>query len=191
MPSEATRRRPLGRGPPHRGRPGRRPGPVGDPPQARAVYRRRMPGRRPPPGPADIYRDTFRRLGLLGGQGDGEGQEGQGGDEQEPTGKTGERFKVACGCQPPRSFWVRAKQFTPGPITCGVCGQDFNPRTPVPGHQQQGGQPPRHAAEIMRRRGSGPGPGRPGRRFARAPAPPEAGATCLAGAGPPPPAHRP
>ena len=45
----------------------------------------------------------------------------------QPTGKTGERFKVACGCQPPRSFWIRAKQYTPGPITCGVCGQDFQP----------------------------------------------------------------
>jgi hypothetical protein len=70
---------------------------------------------------------TFRRLGLLGGQGDGEGQEGQDGDGQQPTGKAGERFKVACGCQPPRSFWIRAKQYRPGPITCGVCGQDFQP----------------------------------------------------------------
>jgi hypothetical protein len=70
-----------------------------------------------------LYRDTFRRLGLLGGQ--GEEQEGQDGEGQQPTGKAGERFKVACGCQPPRSFWIRAKQYTPGPITCGVCGQDF------------------------------------------------------------------
>jgi hypothetical protein len=61
-----------------------------------------------------LYRDTFRRLGLLGGQGHGEGQDGQDGDGQPPTGKTGERFKVACGCQPPRSFWIRAKQYTPG-----------------------------------------------------------------------------
>src|SRR5918993_2189274 len=75
-----------------------------------------------------LYRDTFRRLGLLGGQGQGEGQEGQDGDGQQPTGKTGERFKVACGCQPPRSFWIRAKQYTPGPISCGVCGQDFQPQ---------------------------------------------------------------
>jgi hypothetical protein len=49
------------------------------------------------------------------------------GDGQQPTGKAGERFKVACGCQPPRSFWIRAKQYTPGPITYGVCGQDFRP----------------------------------------------------------------
>ena len=66
-----------------------------------------------------LYRDTFRRLGLLGGQGrdqgDAEGQGGQDGDGQQPTGKAGERFKVACGCQPPRSFWIRAKQYTPGP----------------------------------------------------------------------------
>jgi hypothetical protein len=75
-----------------------------------------------------LYRDTFRRLGLLGGQGQGEGQEGQDGDGPPPTGKAGERFKVACGCQPSRSFWIRAKQYTPGPISCGVCGQDFQPQ---------------------------------------------------------------
>jgi hypothetical protein len=76
-----------------------------------------------------LYRDTFRRLGLLGGQGKDKDkeQEGQEGDGQQPTGKAGERFKVACGRQPPRSFWIRAKQYTPGPITCGVCGQDFRP----------------------------------------------------------------
>jgi len=88
-----------------------------------------------------LYRDTFRRLGLLGGQGGSEGQ-GEDGDGQEPTGKTGERFKVACGCQPPRSFWIRAKQYTPGPITCGVCGQDFQPQDTEPGHQQQGDSRP-------------------------------------------------
>jgi hypothetical protein len=86
-----------------------------------------------------LYRDTFRSLGLLGGQGQGEGQDGQDGDGQQPTGKTGERFKVACGCQPPRSFWIRAKQYTPGPITCGVCGQDFQPQDTTPGRQQQDG----------------------------------------------------
>ena len=69
-----------------------------------------------------LYRDTFRRLGLLGGQGQGEEQGGHEGDGHQPTGKTGERYKVACGCQPPRSFWIRAKQYIPGPITCGVCG---------------------------------------------------------------------
>jgi hypothetical protein len=31
------------------------------------------------------------------------------------------------GRQPPRSFWIRARQYTPGPITCGICGQDFQP----------------------------------------------------------------
>jgi hypothetical protein len=72
-----------------------------------------------------LYRDTFRRLGLLGGPGKDEGQDGDG---QQPTGKAGERFKVTCGCRPRRSFWIRAKQYTPGPITCGVCGQDFQPQ---------------------------------------------------------------
>jgi hypothetical protein len=74
-----------------------------------------------------LYRDTFRRLGLLGGQGQGKGPDGRDGDGHQPTGKARERFKVACGCQPPRSFWIRAKQYSPGPITCGVCGQDFRP----------------------------------------------------------------
>ena len=59
-----------------------------------------------------LYRDTFRRLGLLGGQGQGEGQDGDG---KQPTEKTGERFKVACGCQPSRSFWMLADHYTPGP----------------------------------------------------------------------------
>jgi hypothetical protein len=40
----------------------------------------------------------------------------------------GERFKVACGCQPSRSFWIRAKQYAAGPITCGVHGQDVQLR---------------------------------------------------------------
>jgi hypothetical protein len=84
-----------------------------------------------------LYRDTFRRLGLLGGQGrdqgDAEGNGSQDGDGQQPTGKAGERFKVACGCQPPRSFWIQAKQYTPGPITCGICGQDFQSQDA--GHQ--------------------------------------------------------
>jgi hypothetical protein len=86
-----------------------------------------------------LYRDTFRRLGLLGGQGKEHegGEAGQDGDGQQPTGKTGERFKVACGCQPPRSFWIRAKQYTPGPISCGVCGQDFQPQNAS--HQPQAG----------------------------------------------------
>jgi hypothetical protein len=54
-----------------------------------------------------LYRDTFRRLGLLGGQGQSDGQDGQDDDgEKPPTGEAGEWFKVACGCQPPRSFWI-------------------------------------------------------------------------------------
>jgi hypothetical protein len=85
-----------------------------------------------------LYRGTFRRLGLLGGQGQSDGQDGQDDGEKPPTGKAGEWFKVACGCQPPRSFWIRAKQYTTGPIS-GVCGQDFQLQDTVPGHLEQGG----------------------------------------------------
>jgi hypothetical protein len=60
-----------------------------------------------------LYRDTFRCLSLLGGQDQSKDQGGQDGDGQQPTGKPSERCKVACGCQPPRSFWIRAKQYTP------------------------------------------------------------------------------
>ena len=128
-----------------------------------------------------LYRDTFRRLGLLGGQdkSQGGGEAGQDGDGQQPTGKTGERFKVACGCQPPRSFWIRAKQYTPGPITCGVCGQDFQPRTPATSSKVES-----YRARRIRRRGSGPGPGRPDRRPARVLAPLGGREAGLAAAGP-------
>jgi hypothetical protein len=88
-----------------------------------------------------------RRLGLLGGQ-----DKGQDGDGQQPTGKTGERFKVACGCQPPRSFWIRAKQYTPGPITCDIYGRPSNPWAPrlatnstVESHP---GRPPRSSGGV-------------------------------------------
>jgi hypothetical protein len=49
----SLRRRPLGRRPAHGGRPRCRPGSIEGPPAAGAVRRRRMPGRRPPPNPAD------------------------------------------------------------------------------------------------------------------------------------------
>jgi hypothetical protein len=58
-----------------------------------------------------------------------EGQEGDGG-------KAGERFKVTCSCQLPRSFWIRAKQYAPGPITCGICDQHFQRQNAD--HQDQG-----------------------------------------------------
>jgi hypothetical protein len=44
---------------------------------------------------------------------------------------------------------------------------------------------------VKRRDGNKPGPGRPGRRLARAPAPPGAGEACPADAGPTRPVHRP
>jgi hypothetical protein len=71
-----------------------------------------VPRHLPPPGPARRPR---------------EGPDGRDGDGHQPTGKASERFKVACGCQPPRSFWIRAKPYTPGPITGGTCGQDIRP----------------------------------------------------------------
>jgi hypothetical protein len=80
-----------------------------------------------------LYRDTFRRLGLLRGQ--GKGQDGQDGDGQQPTGKAGERFKVACGCQPPRSFWIRASS-TPRTHLL----RSLRPGLSTPGHRQQQGR---------------------------------------------------
>ena len=78
-----------------------------------------------------LYRDTFRRLGLLGGQGNDKEQDGQDGDGQPPTGKAGERFKVACGCQPPRSFWIRANSTPRGRSPAGSAGSLPTPRTPA------------------------------------------------------------
>jgi hypothetical protein len=80
-----------------------------------------------------LYRNTFRRLGLLGGQGEDGRQAGQDGDRQQPTGKAGERFKVACGCQPPRSFWIRAQQYTPG----ADLRRSLRPGLPTSGRRQQ------------------------------------------------------
>jgi hypothetical protein len=76
--------------------------------------------RRPPRRPSEGPRRRRSRSGRRG---------------QQPTGTTSERFKVVCGRQPPRSFWIRARQYTPGPITCGICsrGQDFQPENA--GHQ--------------------------------------------------------
>jgi hypothetical protein len=78
---------------------------------------------------------TVDRPAAGGRRGQGEGQGGQDGDIQHPTDKAGERFKVACGCQPPRSFWIRATQYRPGRSPAGICGQDFQPHDTAPGHQ--------------------------------------------------------
>jgi hypothetical protein len=48
-------------------------------------------------------------------------------------GKAGERFKVACGCQPPRSFWIRAQQYTPGTDL----RRSLRPGLPTSGRRQQ------------------------------------------------------
>jgi hypothetical protein len=34
-----------------------------------------------------------------------------------------------------------SKQYTPGSITCGICGQEFQPCDPASGHEPQGGEP--------------------------------------------------
>ena len=82
-----------------------------------------------------LYRDTFRRLGLLGGQGrdqgDAEGQGGQDGDGQQPTGKAGERFKVACGCQPPGRSGSGLSSTPRGRSPAGSAARTSSPRTPA------------------------------------------------------------
>jgi hypothetical protein len=54
-----------------------------------------------------LYRDTFRRLGLLGGQGQVQGRL---------------RLPAAPVVLDP------GQAVHPGPITCGICGQDFQPQ---------------------------------------------------------------
>jgi hypothetical protein len=71
-----------------------------------------VPRHLPPPRPARRPREGPGRAGRR---------------RHQPTGKASERFKAAYGCQPPRSFWIRAKQYPPGPIIRGICGQDFRP----------------------------------------------------------------
>ena len=80
-----------------------------------------------------LYRDTFRRLGLLGGQ--GKDQDGQDGDGQQHTGKAGERFKVACGCQPPGRSGSEPSS-TPRVDLL----RRLRPGLPAPGHRQQQGR---------------------------------------------------
>ena len=128
---------------------------------------------------------------------DDEGREGEDGHGQPPTGKAGERFKVACGCQPPRSFWIRSKQYNRGRSLAACAARSSNPRT---GYQHgrkpcwkplaRSGRVGLQALWVRRQRGSGSGPGRPGRRPAQGPARLGGRGACLAGAGPPPAGHR-
>jgi hypothetical protein len=69
---------------------------------------------------------------VAGGQ--GKGSEGQDGDEQQPAGQTGERFKITCGYQSPRSFWICAWQYTPG---ADHLRSRLRTQDPVPGHEEQ------------------------------------------------------
>jgi hypothetical protein len=47
------------------------------------------------------------------------------------TSKAGERFKVACGCQPPRSFWTAPSSTCSGRLPTGSAARTSNPRTPA------------------------------------------------------------
>ena len=69
---------------------------------------------------------------------------------------------------------------------CSCSGSGAPTRSRLPAHRSDHSA---HMPAVRRRRGSGPGPGRPGRRPARAPAPPGGREACLAAAGPPRPAH--
>jgi hypothetical protein len=64
-----------------------------------------------------LYRDTFRRLGLLGGQGKGQ----EDGEEQQPTGKAGERFRSSAAASRPVVLDL-GQAAHPWPIMCGVSG---------------------------------------------------------------------
>jgi hypothetical protein len=79
-----------------------------------------------------LYRDTFRHLRPLGAKATAR-QPGQDGRRAIADRQDQQAVKVTRGCQPPRSFWIRAKQYTPGAITCGICGQKFQPQDA--GHQ--------------------------------------------------------
>jgi hypothetical protein len=75
-----------------------------------------------------LYRDTFRRLGLLGGQ--GEGQEGQDGDGQQPTGKTGERSRSPAAASRPGRSGSGPSSTPPGRSPAGSAAKTSNFRTP-------------------------------------------------------------
>src|SRR6266540_3434174 len=77
-----------------------------------------------------LHLDTFRRLGLAGGQPDpdaGDQDQGDGETGGEGGGKTFNRSKLVCDCYPERSIRVSPKQAERGPIVCGICDAEFRP----------------------------------------------------------------
>jgi len=77
-----------------------------------------------------LHLDTFRRLGLAGGQPEpGAGGQDQGdGQADGEGGKTFNRSKLACDCYPERSIRVSPRQADRGPILCGLCDSEFHPQ---------------------------------------------------------------
>jgi hypothetical protein len=58
----------------------------------------------------------------------GEGGEGEGEGEGTGAGTGGRKVRLVCRCDKPRRLWVPASTASAGPITCGVCGHDFEVR---------------------------------------------------------------
>jgi hypothetical protein len=84
-----------------------------------------------------LYRDTFRRLGLLGGQAKARSRRARG-DGEQPTSMIGERFKVALQLPAATVVWIRARQYGPGPIPRGSAARASNPQDTTPDHQHHG-----------------------------------------------------
>jgi hypothetical protein len=81
-----------------------------------------------------LYRDTFPRLGLLGGHGQGSGEDRA--QVRTATGRSRPASPVS-GSRSPAAASRRGhldppRQCASGPITCGVCGQDFQPEATAP-----------------------------------------------------------
>jgi hypothetical protein len=78
-----------------------------------------------------LHLDTFRRLGVAGGQpepGAGDQDQGDGEAEGDDGGKTFNRSKLVCDCYPERSIRVSPRQAERGPILCGICDGEFHPQ---------------------------------------------------------------
>ncbi len=82
-----------------------------------------------------LHLDTFRRLGIAGGQPDpGAGGQDQGDGQTDGDGsaKTFNRSKLVCDCYPERSIRVSPRQAERGPILCGICDSEFHPQDDQP-----------------------------------------------------------